>query len=111
MTMRETMKDLKFWALALFIAALILLSYRTAVELLTGNTAKIEAEHAAIYDRLERLELSKTPATMKRYTSDDAAKDKAELMAEIKLIQKLRDERQREIDQIKARLSKLEKRN
>ena len=75
------MKDLKFWAMALFIAALILISYRTAVELLTGNTKKIEAEHAAIYDRLERLELSKTPATMKRFTSDDA---KA-LMACVKL--------------------------
>jgi hypothetical protein len=100
--MRETMKDYKFWVPTVFIAALITLSYRTSIELLTGNTQKIEVEHAAIYDRLERLELSKTPATMKRYTSDDAAKDKAELLAEIKLIQ-------REIEQTKARLSKLEK--
>jgi hypothetical protein len=107
--MRETMKDYKFWVLTMFIAALIPLSYRTSIELLTGNTQRIEAEHAAIYDRLERLELSKTPATMKRYTSDDAARDKAEMLAEMKLIQNLRDERQREIDQIKVRLSKLEK--
>ena len=95
--MHDQLKDYKTWLLMVFVAFLLLTGYRASIELITGNSKTIEAAHSAIYDRLDRLELSKTPATMKRYTSDDAVRDKAELLVEIELLKREHETIRKEI--------------
>lgn len=86
--MREQLSDWKVWVFAAFVAVMIVAAFRVSVDLLTGQSDKIEKEHIAFEDRLTRLELSKSPATQKRYTSDDAARDKAELLMRIEALER-----------------------
>jgi len=84
--MKEQLRDWKTWALMAFIALLISVTIRMSYEVFSGNDEHVketQRTHAIFDDRLTRLELGKVASTAKRYTSDDAARDKAELIAHI----------------------------
>jgi hypothetical protein len=54
-----------------------------------------------MYDRIKRLEMGQAPATTKRYTSDDAVRDKAELLAKIKLLERDHEALRKEIKTVR----------
>ena len=84
--MLQHLRNWQTWALMVFVAFAVSISVRVSFEVFSGHrqqTDKMMKEHSDIVARIERLEMSKSPATMKRYTSDDAARDKLELMLEI----------------------------
>jgi len=68
----QTLKDYKTWVAMLLVAILLLSFFKITLELYTGHSRETEKAIAALESRIEHLELSKTPATMKRFTSDDA---------------------------------------
>jgi hypothetical protein len=61
---------------------------------MTANISAIDAKQQMVLQRLDRIEASQHPATSKRYTSDDADRD--------------REYFRREFAQITARLEKIE---
>ena len=84
--MLQHLRNWQTWALMVFVAIAVSVSVRLSFEVFSGHrqqTDKMMEDQHDIIARIERLELSKSPATMKRYTSDDAARDKLELMLEI----------------------------
>jgi len=71
--LREQLKDWRVWLMMTAVAMSITATLRVSFDVFSAS-AKHERETAealaTLDDRLLRLELSKTPATMKRYTSD-----------------------------------------
>lgn len=71
-----------------------------------GNViSAIEARQQVVFSRLESVENVTHPATMKRYTSDDAARD-FELMRV--RMREIRDEARKDHEELVARLQRIE---
>ena len=75
----ESFKDWKTWLSVAIIGLLIALSVRLSAEALSGDRERL----IAMEDRVSRLEKSLHPATTKRYTTDDAARDQARISTEL----------------------------
>jgi len=100
--MREQLRDWKTWVAMVGTAILMIILLRVSYEIFSIDAKKadeIEKQHVIIDARLEKLEMSKAPATSKRYTSDDAARDIARLES---LIAKVERQHANHIAQISA---------
>lgn len=79
----------------------------TAVISVSSEVAGIKARQQIVFGRLDVIESSNHPATAKRYTSDDAARDLELIRMRIR---DGREECRRDNDDVKQRVQRLEDR-
>ena len=93
--MVATLGNWKFWVYVAFIGLAMSLTVRIIAEAVQGESRNhdyLVGQIEALDKRITKLETSTHPSTMKRYTSEDAAHDKAAIYLEIgKLRQQMRE--------------------
>ncbi len=94
--MVRAMQDWKTWVLIIVIGLTMSVTVRIIAETTSGHNqqvAELVGHVDALEERILKLETSQHPSTTKRYTSEDAARDKAAIYKEIgKLQERLKHE-------------------
>ena len=84
--MVSVLKDWRFWVATMCVSLCVAMLVRVTAEMISGADKNeklmmlLEGELDALDKRVTKIETKQHPASAKRYTSDDAKRDKKELL-------------------------------